>query len=161
MFRVAIVAVILGTLGCSPAVRPASYENTQAAEIPDLAVGARDFWRAVIARDAQVIESFEPSRGAYVEDGKLREEIATWMNRADAIDALGDIEVVVATQSNGRAIVIFVPTHLRPRVTQIEFLQSEWMTSYFACEFQLIDDAWKLRGAFCFDETDGPYPAEY
>ncbi len=136
----------------------------------ELEMVARAFWDALLTRDVNMVRQLEASAGAYVEGTSMRPEAVAFFETSSPetgrrsvqdLASLGPVSVVIAEQSPGRAFVLFIPQQFADRVGNPEFLETRWLKDYYACEFHSAPSGWKLGGSSCFEESDGPYPADY
>ncbi|HRK62851.1 MAG TPA: hypothetical protein PLN53_00560 [Terricaulis sp.] len=166
---------------CSPSAAPPQETSDSVASAPSELVEpegaseslkgvARELLVAMLRKDAVVIQRLEPSPGSLVEEGQLRPEVISFLDASNPstgrrslkqLSDIGELEVVIAVQDENRAFAIYVPREYRERISDPVFLETRWLKDYFACEFRSTPTGWKLGGSFCFDETGGPYPAEY
>jgi hypothetical protein len=128
---------------------------------------ALTFVRALLSKDLHSLKKYGVTDEFFMPSGKLRPEIHDFLygkipgwRSAREIAEDGKLTAVVVPQDDNQVIVIYVSKERKERLKDIEFLQSEWMKQYFACQFDTREDPWKLHMNFCFAETDGPYPPE-
>lgn len=77
-------------------------------------------------------------------------------------DILKEPVAVLATRQEpgDEWIVVFIPESKRGSLKSAAFLETGWMTDYFACWVDRRDGKVRIIQNFCFNETDGPYPGD-
>lgn len=71
------------------------------------------------------------------------------------------ITVLATRQESGDWIAVFIPERKLKSHQIAKILEAGWLTDYFACWVDRVDGKVKIVQNFCFNETGGPYPADY
>lgn len=94
------------------------------------------------------------------EGDTIRRNIAGGRSIAEIL-ALGDIVSHVAWDDETSALLMFLPRQDLHRLDDPDFYRDEWMKTYFACLFRVVDGDWRLGPYnFCYASTDGPFPGD-
>jgi hypothetical protein len=128
---------------------------------------ARSFLNALLAKNETRLYSYTNSGAGFFEGKHLAKEISDFLygdhegwKSVTRIAESGPLESVIVPQGNHVVIVLYVPAANRKDIGGAHFLKSQWMKKYFACQFDISNQQWKLVANFCFAETDGPYPED-
>jgi hypothetical protein len=134
-------------------------------ETPNAQHTAEVFLRALLAQDEHSLRAYDGN--VFFNSEGLLPEIKDFLYKSKGewrsvieISGLGELRPIIVPQKSGAIIVLYVPSVYESQVSNAAFLSAEWMKKYFACQFVVQNNGWKLYENFCFAETDGPYPAE-
>lgn len=70
------------------------------------------------------------------------------------------VAVLATSQPKGDWIVVFIPEAKRYALDDSGFLETGWLTDYFACRVDRRGGKLRIVHNFCFNETDGPFPGD-
>jgi hypothetical protein len=151
---------------CSGADEEISTVSTNEDAKPHEVV-AREFLEALMTHDVGTLRSFASNFGGGQQsqwDSEIEEflfrDAGDWLS-VTSIAKIAPLEIVIVYQSDVQFLALYVPKSSMKSVKSDEFLQTQWMKKYFACQFKKTAGSWKLYMNFCFAETDGPYPSDY
>lgn len=151
-----------------PAVNPATPPEFAAVNDPDLI----KLKEALIEGTAEALMPYFEHPGAMAPGGQLAPQDLAYLRgesqgRTGPLNPVREIlkepVVVLATQQpqpQGSWIVVFVPANKEALLKSSEFLETGWLSDYFACWVDRVDGRVRIIENFCFNETGGPYPAD-
>ena len=164
-FLVSLLGLTFAT-SCSAADAELSTVSTKE-DATSHEVVAREFLEALMTHDVGALKSFASEFGGGQQhqlDPEIEEflfrDAGDWLS-VTSIAEIAPLEIVIVYQNDVQFLALYVPKSSMRSVTSDEFLQTQWMKKYFACQFKKTAGSWKLYMNFCFAETDGPYPSDY
>ena len=129
-----------------------------------------EFLSSLLLKDEKVLASkYATGSRTFTQDNKLNPEIFSFLygekldgffNVTSIVDT-GDLHIEVVPQRDERYIVLFTKLKYKDDISNMSFLENQWMKKYFACEFELINDELVFYSNICFAETGGPFPSDY
>lgn len=148
----------------SSASQPATVEGHD--KLSQQTIVANKFKDALLTRDYDVLRDFSGVGDTVFFDGdKLDKDIYDFLyTERSSIDGGSIIKISksplitrIIPQKNGVFTAIYIQRKYQEQWKDQYFLESQWMKSYFACEFIWNGERYLLYQNFCFAETGGPF----
>ena len=125
----------------------------------------------LLARDEEyIVKNYLDSSPTFSNNGRLTKAVASFLYESDSSIGKKSIQDVTSKREFSKKIiwqnkqtftVIVTDKGDFNNLSNLTFLESEWMKKYFACEFVVKDDSILLYQNVCFAETGGPFPRDY
>lgn len=134
-------------------------------------VDLSEFITALISKDQEKIsEKYLNNSRSFTQHGRLNDEIFDFLYIPDEAANKKSINQIIKHnnyslkiiwQNSSVFTVLLTSLENERNLSDIEFLKSQWMVGYIACEFEQKDGKLYLYQNVCFAETDGPFPQPY